>query len=475
MNITELPGVEIARLIKNREFSATEVLEATLYRIDEVNRYCNAFVNLDIPAARAQAGRADKMLLTKAVGDLPELHGVPFTAKDLIDTAGMRSTYGSRAFADYVPEKDAACIERMRRAGAILIGKTTTPELAMKVTTDSLLSGITRNPWDTNLTPGGSSGGAGAAVATGMGALAVSTDGGGSARIPAAACGILGLKPTIGAIPHETWPFHYGNNSTISINTRTVEDLAVMFNAMAGAHPGDPWSRRQRNPVAAGKDPEIRLKGKKMLMIPAMGGNQTDQEVLEPVEGMLDLLACSGLEIEVARSDPTEFDFAMVLNLLTSNLAARVRSMTKPQQELLDPGLTPLVDGKAYQCDGVQLQQEAIQRSQLYDRVETIFRQFDFIVTPTVTARPPPADTDESQRVSINGETFGLSRWWMHLALVNMTGHPAISIPCGFIGDSLPAGLHAVGRWDSEQELLDLAALIAVLKPWMDKRPEPCR
>ena len=220
----------------------------------------------------------------------------------------------------------------MRQAGAILVGKTTTPEFAMKITTDSLLCGITRNPWDTRLTPGGSSGGAGVAVATGMGALAVSTDGGGSARIPAAVCGILGLKPTLGAIPHETWPFHFGNNSTISINTRTVPDLTAMFNAMAGSHSSDPWSRRQRRRVEVTPDPALALKGKKMLMIPAMCGNFADQEMLEPVEELLALLASSGLEIEVDGTEGIAFDFGIFTEMLTSNLAARFRLMTKEEQ-----------------------------------------------------------------------------------------------------------------------------------------------
>jgi aspartyl-tRNA(Asn)/glutamyl-tRNA(Gln) amidotransferase subunit A len=472
MDIIKLPGVELARLIKSGETSAAEVLEATLSRIREVDQHLNAFVNLDVSGARTQARLADQMVVDNAVEDLPALHGVPFTVKDLLNTAGVRSTYGSRAFAAYIPDTDAVGVARMRRAGAILVGKTTTPEFAVKVTTDSLLCGITRNPWNTRLTSGGSSGGAGVAVATGMGTLAVSTDGGGSARIPAAVCGVLGLKPTLGAIPHETWPFHFGNNSTVSINSRTVPDLAAMFNAMSGAHASDPLSRRLRRPVEIAKDPELKLKGKRLLMIPSMAGNTVDQEMLESVEAMLSLLASSGMNIEVASSDPIKFDSSIFSNLLTTNLAARVRSMTQQQQALLDPGLHQLLEGSGYHSDGVQLQQEAIERSRLYDRVETIFSEFDFIVTPTLTARPPPADSDGVQRVNIGGEMLPLSRWWIHLALANMTGHPAISIPCGFIGDSLPAGLNVMAGWDSEQELLDLAALIAVLKPWMDRWPE---
>jgi len=470
-DVFKLPGVEIARLIKSRKVSAVEVLEATFLRIDAVDKQCNAFVNLDMSGARAQANLADQMVADNPADTLPELHGVPFTVKDLVNTAGLRSTYGCRAFEDYIPDTDAVGVARMRQAGAILVGKTTTPEFAMRVTTDSLLCGITRNPWDTSLTPGGSSGGAGVAVATGMGALAVSTDGGGSARIPAAVCGILGFKPTLGAIPHETWPFHFGNNSTISINTRTVPDLAAMFNAMSGSHSSDPWSRRQRSRVEITPDPGLALKGKKILMIPAMCGNFTDQEMLEPVEKLLALLASSGLEIEVDSTEGIAFDFGIFTDMLTSNLAARFRLMTKEEQALLDPGLHLLLEGTEYQCDGVQLQQGAIHRSQLYDRVETIFSQYDFIVSPAVTARPPPAEAVGAQRIIIDGDKLPLSRWWMHLALANMTGHPAISIPCGFIDNSLPAGLNVMARWDSEQELLDLAGLVAMLKPWADKWP----
>lgn len=470
-DIFRLSGVEIARLIKSRKVSAVEVLAATFSRIDAVNKHCNAFVNLDTSGARAQAILADQIVADNAADTLPELHGVPFTVKDLVNTAGLRSTYGCRAFEDHIPHTDAIGVARMRQAGAILVGKTTTPEFAMKITTDSLLCGITRNPWDTRLTPGGSSGGAGVAVATGMGALAVSTDGGGSARIPAAVCGILGLKPTLGAIPHETWPFHFGNNSTISINTRTVPDLTAMFNAMAGSHSSDPWSRRQRRRVEVTPDPALALKGKKMLMIPAMCGNFADQEMLEPVEELLAQLASSGLEIEVDSTEGIAFDFGIFTELLTSNLAARFRLMTKEEQALLDPGLHPLLESTGYKSDGVQLQQGAIHRSELYDRVEAIFGQYDFIASPAVTARPPPAEVVGAQPIIIDGNKVSMSRWWMHLAVANMTGHPAISIPSGFVDNSLPAGLNVMARWDSEQELLNLAGLVAMLKPWADKWP----
>jgi len=470
MDITKLSAVEVAKCIKRKEISALEVLDATFSHIDEVNSTCNAFVNLDITGARAQASRADQMVADCAADQLPDFHGVPFTVKDLLNTAGLKSTYGSRAFADFIPDTDAVGVARMRRAGAILIAKTTTPEFAMKVTTDSLLSGITRNPWDTQLTPGGSSGGAGAAVATGMGALAVSTDGGGSARIPAAACGILGLKPTLGAIPHETWPFHFGNNSTVSVNTRTVPDLVAMFNAMAGAHACDPWSRRSRRIIQLSQNPIGKLKGKKLLLMPVMAGNSFDKQWLEPVEAMLDLLACSGLHIEVADSDRIAFDPRIFSKLLTVNLAARIRMMSTEEQQLLDPVLQQLLDPD-YGCDGIQLQQDAIERSRLYDRVEAVLTQFDFIVTPTLAAKPPRADSVEVQRVNINGKMQPLSRWWIHLALANMTGHPALSIPSGFTSDRLPAGCNVIGRWDSEQDLFDLAALIADVQPWMDSWP----
>jgi aspartyl-tRNA(Asn)/glutamyl-tRNA(Gln) amidotransferase subunit A len=359
----------------------------------------------------------------------------------------------------------------MKAAGAILLGKTTTPEFASKVTTDSLLSGITRNPWSQTLSPGGSSGGDCVAVVTGVVPFGVSTDGGGSSRIPASTCGILGMKVTIGAIPHESWPFHYGNNSSISMNCRHPIDLASLFNTMSGAHRFDPWSRRQIPNIVSSSDSYQSVSGKRALFIPTLGGNIVDDEYLAVVQKALEQLKCSGLQVDVALDDPTQFNPDITTKMMVCNLAARVRKMPKDQQERLGPVLRGLLDEKQLRMDGVILQSDAISRSQTYDRLEHLLDSYDFIFSATLTAAPPLADPDSDQDITINGNKEAISRWWTHLSISNLTGHPSISIPCGTDSNNLPVGLHAIGGWDREQDLVTLACEISTFYDWTKNCP----
>ena len=465
MELYRLSAFEIAKGIRSRDFSATEVVASVIEHAKQIQEKHNAFVTLDEANAVARAREIDN---TQDANNLP-LWGVPFTAKDLLDSANLRTSYGSRALSENVPTSDTAAIERMRRAGAILIGKTTTPEFATQIRTDSLLCGVTTNPWDESLSPGGSSGGAGVAVATGASPIDVSTDGAGSSRVPAAACGILGLKPTLGAIPHETWPFHYGNNSTISINARTPKDLIIAFNTMAGPHALDPWTRRA-GPTLSYPNPALERE-RRVLYLPTMGGLTADRAVLECLSNMLSQLEAHVYRVDISDSDRTGFNPSIVPKLMTCNLAARFRGMSKEQQALLNPALHPLLDQDRFKQDAVVLQSEAIDRSRLYDRVEKLFTSYDLIITPTLAAKPPSADPKSEGKVSVNNQLIGLESWWTHLGLVNMTGHPAISIPCGSFDDDLPIGLHAIGKWDGEQDLVDLASHVESISDWTERWP----
>lgn len=471
--IFQMSGYEIAQAIQNRQVSCIQVIDAFFKHIEFANKYCNAFSNLDHEGALHAAAKADEMI--KSEQKCGPLHGVPFTVKDLLSTNSIPTTYCSKAFEHHRPDKNAVAVARMIDAGAILIGKTTTPEFALQVSTRSGLCGTTFNPWSLKHSPGGSSGGSAVAVATGMGPLSVSTDGGGSARIPAAACGVLGLKPTIGAIPNETWPFLFGNNSTVSINTRCVEDVALMWNVMSGSHALDPWSRRPIRQLIATQDRHSILKEHKALFVENMAGNEPDPEILDVVSSMLRKLkghlASIRQDADDIAPDLRDFDVSIALNMLTVNIATRIREMTSEQQALLDPALGPLLDKQRYQPNAVTLQSEAIIRSKLYKQLERHFETYNFIITPTVTAEPPLADAAHDGHVVINGKRCPISKWWSHLSIANLTGHPAISIPCGFTRSGFPVGLHAIGRWDDEQSLIDLASTVHDLFSWTDYWP----
>jgi len=465
MELFKLSAVKLAEGIARNEFSAVEVMQDVINRARFVQSKCNAFVTLDEEGARAGAQAADRVN-KKERGPL---HGVPFTVKDLLDTRNLRTTYGSRAFAEHIPTKDAAAVARIRASGAILIGKTTTSEFASQILTDSLLCGVTFNPWNSLYSPGGSSGGTGVAVSTGASPIGISTDGGGSARIPAAACGILGLKPTLGSVPHETWPYLFGTNSSVSINTRETIDLVKVFNNLIGPHVLDPWTRHKR---ASLLEPDFsKLRGYKILYLPNLGGNQADRVVSNRIKSLLKQFSALGASTETEGEDLTKFDPSIITRLITCNLAARFRELSKSQQEKLNPKLHSLLDSERFRPDGVLLQAESMARSRLYNRLEVLFQNYDLIVSATVTSKPPLAKPSDNPTVTINGEIEDLEKWWTHLGLVNLTGHPAISIPCGEFEDGLPIGLHVIGKWNGEQDLINFAAGIEELYNWNDKWP----
>ena len=449
MGITRISALEAAKLIRSREISSLEIVDAILRHADDLVGTVNAFITVDAEGARRAAAAADE--LADQDRWLGPLHGVPFSVKYLLDTSGVRTTYGSRAFADNIPDRDVVAVARIKSAGGVLLGKTATSELAASLQTRSTLNGITRNPWDLDRSAGGSSGGAGAATAAGLAPLALSTDGAGSARVPASVCGVLGLKPTLGRVPHETWPFHYSNNSSVSINTRSPGDAALMLRIIEGPTTADPWSARPAlAPPLAGVT--------SMLYIQAPCSRRPDTAISEAVQKTLAGLSEGGIYIDAVDDDPTHFDPAMVSGILAPNLAARVRSMTEEQRALLEDPLRRLTSPE-YRPDAVALQQLEIERSLLHDRVERLLHRYDIIVTPTVIADPPPADA------VIDAE------WWTHLAVANFTGHPAISVPCGFSEAGIPIGMHLVGQWDADLRLLQMASRIHELHRWTDLWP----
>ena len=235
-----LPATELRARIARREVSPVEVTDAVLDRIERLQPVLNCFITVCADEAREQARAAEQAVMRGEALGL--LHGVPYSAKDLVNTAGVRTTFGSLLYEHNVPKEDAVAAARMKAAGAILVGKTTTPEFGTKALTDSPLFGRTRNAWSAEATSGGSSGGAAVAVASGLAPIGIATDGGGSTRIPAACNGLVGLKQTNGVIAHSQAQDAFGNYTYVTPMTRTVADTALMLQAMAGADDSDPWS-----------------------------------------------------------------------------------------------------------------------------------------------------------------------------------------------------------------------------------------
>lgn len=452
-DITDLTATEIAGRVRARDLSAAEVTEAALARIEATEPWANAFIHLDTDGARAAAAAVDRRI---AAGEDPgPLAGVPVSVKDLVHVAGMPTSFGSRALASTQAPGDAIPVARLRAAGAVIVGKTTTPEFGHKPITKSPLFGETLNPWNRAYTSGGSSGGAAVSVAMRQVPLAIGTDGGGSIRIPASVCGTWGLKATLGRIPHGHAPDLFANNSYIGPMTRTAGDLRLMYEVMAGEADEDPWSKSL---PAAAPAPHERLRIGVALRV---GNPAIEPDIADAFEAATAMLADLGAEVR-----PVEIDLAawepQFLVVLQSLLAARTGAKVAETPGLFDPTFVRTVEmGRAR--PGIEVQQAAAARSELYRLVERQFAEIDYLVTPTLAATSLPADTDPHAEVFIAGTNCGRIRsaWYPYTFPFNLTGHPALSMPCGWDQNNLPIGLQIVGRWYDESGMVDLAARLA--------------
>jgi aspartyl-tRNA(Asn)/glutamyl-tRNA(Gln) amidotransferase subunit A len=465
-----LPALILAREIRDRRISSVEVTEAVLDRVDAMQASLNAFITVDRDGALAQARAADEAVARRdAVGPL---NGVPVSVKDIINTAGLRTTWASALMADNVPDGDAVSVERLKRSGAVILGKTATSEFAHKLMTDSPLCGITRNPWNTKLTPGGSSGGSAVAVAAGMGPLSLATDAGASTRLPAALTGIVGLKPTLGVIPHNQVPDGFNNFIHLGLMARTVADTALMLDAVAGSHPSDPHSIGVPAPNALAAVRTRNRTQKLRLAWRALAGNTLlDDEVRQVCERALAVFRELGCAVEIA-DEPIENAEPAWRVLQQSNWAARFFSKIDEVATKLDPSFVEGIRaGGVY--TGQQLLQATYKRTAYFRTVQSWFAKYDFVLTPTCS-RPAFATTHRAlDPITINGQDAGDMRqsWVPYLNLFDLTGHPAVSIPCGFTSEGLPVGLQIVGPWYRDGALLALASSFEAAKPWTDKTP----
>ena len=465
------PALELRERIRNRQVSSVEITEAVLDRIDRTQSTLNAFITVDRAAAMEAAQAADGAV---GRGDaLGALHGIPVSIKDIINTAGLRTTWGSRLMADNVPDVDAVAVARLRRAGAIIVGKTTTSEFAHKLLTDAPLFGTTRNPWNVALTPGGSSGGSAVAVASGMAPLSLATDAGASTRLPAALTGIVGLKPTLGVIAHSQVPDAFNNFIHLGLMARTVSDIALMLDAVSGAHRADPYSlgREATNTLPALRRPAEAIAGLKIAWRPLAGNTLLDIEVRRTCEGALEAFRELGCVVE-QQDDPIVNAEPAWRVLQQSNWAARFFERLKDVADQLDPSFVEGIRaGGAY--SGQDLLQATYKRTQHYRTVQDWFEKYDLVLTPTCSRAPLAADAKALDPIRINGEEAGDMRqsWVPYLNLFDLTGHPAISIPCGFSRDGLPVGLQIVGRWHDESRVLQAAAAFEAVRPWANRVP----
>lgn len=459
-------ALELAAAIRAKQVSPVEITEAVLARIEALNPHLNAFCLVTADLALRDAREAEIAVVKgEPIGPL---HGVPVSLKDVLFTRGVRTTGGSRLFAEAVPEEDAIAVGRLKAGGAVILGKTNTSEFGHKAVTENPLFGITRNPWNLERTPGGSSGGAAAAVASGLGPLALGTDGGGSVRIPAAFCGVYGLKPSWGRIPqHPSFPGweHLGVTGPI---TRTVRDAALVLDAIAGGDDRDRYSLpREDGSYVASCDDEV--KGLHVAWTPDLGYATVDPAVQALCENAAAEFEALGCHVEVV-SPGWEDAEEMFRTIVAAQFYAHWSDQLPAQEAELDPSLVKFIRrGGAVSTRDYVL---AMDRARVYwHEAQTFLQRFDLLLTPTVAVAPFAAGQPAPREIA--GQDVSVLGWMPFTFPFNLTGQPAASVPAGFTEDGLPVGLQIIGRRNADRTVLAASAAYEAACPWSQRRPEP--
>src|SRR5262245_7011994 len=462
------PATKLAPMIRRGAVSPLEIVQAVLARLERVNPRLNAYCTVAAEQALEAAKKAT-IAARRRSARLGPLHGVPVSIKDLTPTKGIRTTWGSKIYEHHVPTDDALVVARLKAAGAIVLGKTNTPEFGAGANTYNAVFGVTRNPWNPALTPGGSTGGGAVALATGLAPLAQGTDLGGSLRLPAAFCGVVGFRTSPGCVP--VWP-HANLWDTLSVQgpmARTVADTALMLSTLVGYDPRVPISYPidPRALLAAVKRPSV--KGLRIAWGGDLGITPLDHEVRRLTEATLGVFRALGARVEAAHPDFTEVEEIV----RTSRGLSMVRSHEeklekwKPQMQ---PNLVRNIE-QGLTLTSLDIGRGERLRTTLFERVRTFMGRYDLILTPTAAVPPFPVEL-RSGPTEINGVTMKHYIQWALLTYAfTVINAPAISVPCGFTRDGLPVGLQIAGRWRDEVGVLRAAAAFEEAAPWAQYRP----
>ena len=455
----QLDAAALSALLDAREITPLQLLDQTLARLDALEPVLNAFTHVDRDGAAAAATAAtERQAAGRRVGPLD---GIAVSVKDNIFVAGLPAQWGSLLFRDHVPDRDDICVERLRAAGAVIVGKTTTPELAMLGRTDSRLSGITRSPWDPALTPGGSSGGASASVAAGITPLAIGTDMGGSTRLPAAYTGLVGMRPSTGRIPRRFgFPATCIDFQVIGPFARTMRDMRLLYGVLSGPDPRDPYS--QRFPPA----PDVRA-GRRLRIgwFTAIGDESATPEVAASVAAAVEALAGTGCVVAPVSAP---FDLAALRGLhgtLTAAAAARI------VQRFPDRW-------RAETCDNVRAAAErglAMSAATYVDALDALaawrsditaaWGDYDALILPTAAA--PAWRAEDEAPPGLTTATQGMFGAW-----VNAAGLAGLSVPGQPHPDGRPVGVQIVAPFGHDAVVLEIGERLETLAPWADRWPK---
>ena len=462
-----VPATDLMRLYRARKVSPLEVMQAVLGRIDAVNPLVNAYVTVAREAALGAARKATAGMRRGAA--LPPLHGIPVSIKDLTPTKGIRTTWGSKIFEHHVPSEDALSVARLKAAGAIIVGKTNTPEFGAGANTFNAVFGATRNPWNLALTCGGSSGGAAVALATGMGPLAEGSDLGGSLRIPAAFCGVVGFRTTPGLVPVYPKEIAWDSLAVSGPMARSVADVALMLSVLAGPDDRAPLSYDvdTRAFSAAVRRPSVR--GLRVAWTPDLDGLiPVDAEVARVAAGASRVFRSLGARVTTASPSFTELN-DIVLGTRGLFMAALHGDRLAEWRGEMQKGLVWNIEqGLALTARDIGRAEKL--RSALWHRVRGFMERYDLLILPTVAVRPFPVE--QPYPVALEGQPVEhYTQWFFLTYALTVTGLPVISVPAGFTADGLPVGIQIVGRRRQEAAVLAAAAAYESAAPWADRVP----
>ncbi|MFX0140725.1 MAG: amidase [Candidatus Hodarchaeota archaeon] len=466
-----MPACDMYDSIKRQELTSQEITEIIIERIEKINPIINAYCTTTFELAREMAKNAD--LAVRKGEKLGLLHGIPTSIKDLIQTKGIRTTFGSKLYENFIPEENDIVVQRLIDTGCVVMGKTNTPDFGHIALTNNLIFGQTKNPWDLEKNSGGSSGGAAAAVSSGISPLALGSDGGGSIRIPSSLCGVFGLKPTFGRIPcyprigMAFWSMeHYGPI------VRHVKDAALMLNVMKGYHPLD-----KKSFPDDGIDYLLSLnnKPKKLNIGYSMDlgfFKLLDQEIEKIVIDNVEKFTKFDWNVENAKIKIKNPGNAFGV-LARVGITFDLKKDLMDRREIFSPDLIQIIEA-GLTLNGLDVIKAISQSKEVYEVFQRYFNKYDILITPTT---PHPAFKIEmgergTRFPIIKKKSLNIISWMSYTYPFNMTGQPAASIPCGWTSQGLPVGMQIIGKQYDEKTILQVSKAFEEISPWQDKKPK---
>ncbi len=468
--ICYLAAYEMKEKIQSQELSSLEITEAIIERIEKINPIVNAYCTTNFDLARELAKKADNFV--KRGETLGSLNGIPTSIKDLMQTKGIRTTFGSRLYENFIPEENDVAVQRLLDAGCVMLGKTNTPAFGHIALTNNQIFGETKNPWDIETNSGGSSGGAAASVASGLGPLALGSDGGGSIRVPSSCCGVFGLKPTFGRIP--SYPRigiafktmdHYGSI------VRYVKDAALMLNALKGNHPADSNSFPDNDidyfNVLKDTPPKLKIGYSTSLGFGKILAEEVEKNLLNSVQ-KFDQYDWDVEEAKIKIKNP-EFAFN---TLVTIGYAYDLQKAYSKSPEDFDPDLIAQIR-LGLDNNSMNIGKAQYLRKQVNEVMYHYFNDYDILITPTLpcTAFKPGWLETGTIFPIIGKKALNITSWMTFTYPFNLTGLPAASIPSGWDDLGKPIGMQIVGKRFDEKTVLQVSKAFEELCPWQDKKP----